>query len=311
MKPVQHQNKIRLIKNWLCRTCFCAVLMSSMWGCAVAPKRLFIKDLSTFFDAGIIISTKTGEAVSFDDLLADLSGVRVIYIGERHFDPAHHRIQLDIIKAVYKTHPNIVVGMEMFDQSYQHILNLWSAGELDQKTFLKKVHWYANWKYDFELYKGILEFIKQEKIRLVGLNVPFHIPPKIAVGGIENLSDDDRKHIPQNIDTSNEAHRAYVKKVFNQHRGTRIDNFDFFYEAQCVWEDTMAAAVALNLKDDMMIVIAGNGHIIRKFGIPDRAFRRTGAEFRTIFPATAGGEVESDYADYIWVTSREKPHPKK
>ena len=283
--------------------------MSLMCGCTVAPKRLFIKDSSTFFDAGIIISTKTGEAVSFDELMADLAGVRVIYIGENHFDPAHHRIQLDIIKAVYKTNPDIVVGMEMFDQTYQHILDLWSAGELDQKTFLKKVHWYANWKYNFELYKAILEFIQQEKIRLVGLNVPFHIPKKIALGGIENLLDDDRKHIPPNIDTSNDAHKAYVEKIYNQHRG--IDNFDFFYEAQCVWEDTMAASVALNMKDDLMIVIAGNGHIIRKFGIPDRAFRQTGADFRTIYPATAGNEVESDYADYIWVTSREKPHPKK
>ncbi len=117
MKQVQHQNKIRLLKKWLCRTCVCAVLMSLMWGCTVAPKRLFIKDSSTFFDAGIIISTKTGEAVSFDDLLADLSGARVIYIGEQHFDPSHHRIQLDIIKAVYQTHPNIVIVMEMFDQT--------------------------------------------------------------------------------------------------------------------------------------------------------------------------------------------------
>lgn len=310
MKQVQHQNKIRLIK-WLGRACFCAVLMSLMWGCTVAPKKLFIKDLSTSFDAGIIISTKTGEAVSFDDLLADLSGVRVIYIGERHFDPAHHRIQLDIIKAVYQTHPNLVVGMEMFDQTYQPILDIWSAGELDQKTFLKKVHWYANWKYNFELYKDILEFIKQEKIRLVGLNVPFHIPPKIAEGGVENLLDDDRKHIPPSIDTSNDAHRAYVEEIFNQHHGTRIDNFDFFYEAQCVWEDTMATSVALNMKDDLMIVIAGSGHIIRKFGIPDRAFRQTGADFRTIYPATAGDEAESDYADYIWVTSREPPPQKK
>jgi len=311
MKQVQHQNKIRLTKKWLCRACLCTVLMSLMWGCTVAAKRLFIKALSTFFDAGIIISTKTREAVSFDDLLADLSGVRVIYIGEQHSDPAHHRIQLDIIKAVYQTHPNIAVGMEMFDQTYQHILDLWSSGELDQKTFLEKVHWYANWKYNFELYKDILEFIKKEKIRLVGLNVPFHIPPKIAVGGIENLLDDDRMHLPQSIDTSNDAHRAYVEEIFNHHRATRIINFDFFYEAQCVWEDTMAAAVALNIKDDLMIVIAGNGHIIRKFGIPDRTFRQTGADFRTIYPATAGDEAESDYADYIWVTSRGKPHPKK
>jgi len=310
MQQVQHQNKIRLIK-WLCRTCVCATLLSLMWGCTVAPKRLFIKDLSTSFDAETIISTKTGEAVSFDELMADLAGVRVIYVGEQHSDPVHHRIQLDIIKAVYQTDPDIVVGMEMFDHTYQHILDLWSAGELDQKTFLQKVHWYANWKWNFELYKDILEFIKQEKIRLVGLNVPFHIPSKIALGGIENLLDDDRKHIPPNIDTSIDAHRAYVEKIYNHHRATKMDSFDFFYEAQCAWEDTMAASVALNMKDDRMIVIAGNGHIIRKFGIPDRTFRQTGADFRTVYPATAGNEVESDYADYIWVTSREKPHAKK
>jgi uncharacterized iron-regulated protein len=310
MQQVQQQHKIRLIK-WLCRTCVCAALLSLMWGCTVAPKRLFIKDLSTSFDAETIISTKTGEAVSFDELMADLAGVRVIYVGEQHSDPVHHRIQLDIIKAVYQTDPDIVVGMEMFDHTYQHILDLWSAGELDQKTFLQKVHWYANWKWDFELYKDILEFIKQEKIRLVGLNVPFHIPSKIALGGIENLLDDDRKHIPPNIDTSIDAHRAYVEKIYNHHRATKMDSFDFFYEAQCAWEDTMAASVALNMKDDRMIVIAGNGHIIRKFGIPDRTFRQTGADFRTVYPATAGNEVESDYADYIWVTSREKPHAKK
>jgi uncharacterized iron-regulated protein len=310
MQQVQHQNKIRLIK-WLCRTCVCTTLLSLMWGCTVAPKRLFIKDLSTSFDAETIISTKTGEAVSFDELMADLAGVRVIYVGEQHSDPVHHRIQLDIIKAVYQTDPDIVVGMEMFDHTYQHILDLWSAGELDQKTFLQKVHWYANWKWNFELYKDILEFIKQEKIRLVGLNVPFHIPSKIALGGVENLLDDDRKHIPPNIDTSIDAHRAYVEKIYNHHRATKMDSFEFFYEAQCAWEDTMAASVALNMKDDRMIVIAGNGHIIRKFGIPDRTFRQTGADFRTVYPATAGNEVESDYADYIWVTSREKPHAKK
>lgn len=311
MKRANYRTKMGFIKKRLGRTCFCVVLMSFIWGCAVAPKRLFIKDLSTYYDAGMIISTKTGAAVSFEDLLADLSRVGVIYVGEEHHNRTHHKIQLEVIKAVYKICPNVAVGMEMFDQTYQPILNLWSAGELDQGTFLQKVHWYANWKYDFELYKDVLEFIKDEKIRLIGLNIPFHIPPKIAVGGIENLSDEDKKHVPKTIDTSDAAHRAYVEQVFKQHRVPWMDNFDFFYQTQCVWEDTMASSVALNLKADMMIVLTGNGHIIRKFGIPNRVFRRTGTDFRTIFLATAGNEVESDYADYIWVTSREKTHPPK
>jgi hypothetical protein len=51
-----------------------------------------------------------------------------------------------------------------------------------------------------------------------------------------------------------------------------------------------------------MVVLAGNGHIQFKYGIPDRAYNRTGASFRTIYPAPAGDVVELDIADYIWVT---------
>jgi hypothetical protein len=32
-----------------------------------------------------------------------------------------------------------------------------------------------------------------------------------------------------------------------------------------MWEDTMAASVARNLEDDIMVVLAGSGHIIYKF----------------------------------------------
>jgi uncharacterized iron-regulated protein len=51
-----------------------------------------------------------------------------------------------------------------------------------------------------------------------------------------------------------------------------------------------------------MVVLAGNGHIQFKYGIPDRAYNRTGASFRTIYLAPAGDVVELDIADYIWVT---------
>ena len=307
MVSAKHQKLTNLFISWLCYLFCFSILMSFMGGCAVAPKKLLIKDLAASYNQGTIISTQTKAAVAFEDLITDLSKVRVIYVGEQHHDAAHHKIQLDIIKAVFKTHPDIAVGMEMFDQTYQPILNLWSAGELYQAAFLEKVHWYANWKFNFDLYKDILEFIRKKKLRLIGLNIPFHIPPKIAVGGFSNLSASDKKHLPKNIDTSNSAHRAYVEQVFKFHHVRGRTNFEYFYGAQCVWEDAMASAVARNIKNGKMVVLAGNGHIIRKFGIPDRAFRLTGAAFRTIYPATVGSEIESDYADYIWVTPANKP----
>jgi len=277
----------------------------------VAPRKLFIKDISKSFQSGTIIHTKTGMPVSFDDLMAHLLNVRVIYAGEQHVNPVHHEIQLRLIKELFRKYPNISVGMEMFDRTYQPILDLWSDGKLDKKTFLEKVHWYANWKFNDDLYSDILDFIKEHKIRLVALNIPPQIPPKIREGGIGNLSVEDKKHLPKKIVTSNAAHRAYMASIFKRHTFPKPVKFEYFYVAQCVWEDIMAESIALNLKDGIMIVLVGNGHIIHKFGIPDRAYGLTKAPFKTLYPAPAGGEAEFDFADYIWVTPSSKKHKGK
>jgi len=289
---------------------FLTACVNIMGGCAVAPKKLVVKDIPTPFEEGAIIDTRTGTSISYEALMTDIDDARIIYIGEQHTNQAHHEIQLKIIKTVCEKHPDIAVGMEMFDHTYQRVLDLWSAGELDQEKFLVKVHWYANWKYNYDLYGDILSYIKNKNIKLIALNIPFHIPPKIREGGIENLSDDDKRHLPADIDTSDAAHKAYVENIFKNHHFSKRIKFEYFYMAQCVWEDAMAASIAQNRNDELMIVLTGNGHIIRKFGIPNRAFRRTDVPFRTIYLAPVGNEIERDVADYIWVTTANKKRKK-
>lgn len=281
------------------------ILTAFLWGCHMAPvKKLQIKDMDQSFGEGAIIATGSGEPVSFEDLIEDLSSCRITYVGEKHTSAAHHKIQLKIIQAVYSKNPDMAVGMEMFDHTYQEVLDLWSAGKLDEAAFLRKVHWYANWRYDYALYRDILDFIKEHQIRLVALNIPGDITKKIRVGGIENLRDEEKKHLPKNIDLSYVAHRDYVQKVFEGHQHHFKGNVDFedFYAAQAVWEDIMAEMIADNLADSVMVVLAGNGHIQFKYGIPDRAFKQTGVSFRTVYLEPAGSQVERDIADYIWVT---------
>jgi uncharacterized iron-regulated protein len=279
-------------------------MLIGIGGCAVAPQKLNIKGQPDAFGEGTIFSIRKSAVVSFEGLLEDLQNSRVIYVGEKHTSPEDHRIQLEVIKALFLKFPNLTVGMEMFDHSYQEVLDQWSAGLLDQKEFIQKVHWYANWRYDFALYKDILEFIKDNRLRLVGLNIPNHIPPKIREGGIQSLRDDEKKYLPAQLELSNTSHRDYVQKVFEAH-GHHFKGeveFENFYAAQVVWEDGMAAAIAENLNNDVMVVLAGNGHIQFKYGIPDRAYKLTGAAFTTIYPASIGAEVEPDIADYVWVT---------
>jgi uncharacterized iron-regulated protein len=65
----------------------------------------------------------------------------------------------------------------------------------------------------------------------------------------------------------------------------------------------MADTIARHLSSGKMLVLAGNGHILRKFGIPNRAFKRTKAEYRTLYIAEAGGDIELSAADYIWISA--------
>jgi len=273
-------------------------------GCAVLPGAHKSEDLSKIFEPGTIISADTGMPITFEALVADLSRARVVYVGEAHTNPAHHEIQLKVIKALYADNPGLVVGMEMFDHTYQSVLDRWSAGELEQEAFLEKVQWSVNWGYNFELYQEILAFIKAKHIRLVALNLPNYIPPRVRVGGIANLTEADKQHLPEEIDLTNTEHRAYIQKIFGRHHAMIKANFEYFYQAQCVWEDTMAAAVARNLKDARMVVLTGNGHIIRKFGVPDRAYARCPAPFKTVYTAAEGSRTERDYGDYIWITTQ-------
>mgnify|MGYP000225524892 CR=1 FL=1 len=279
-----------------------ALMMLGIGGCAVTPKTLSIKDNPTRLMEHTILKTSTLSVVSQEQLFADLTDARVVYVGESHTNPAHHAIQLEVIKALEPTTANLTIGMEMFDDTYQPVLDQWTAGELDQNDFIKKTHWYANWRFNFDLYRDILEYAKEKGLRIIALNVPFHIPGKISVGGIASLSQDDRRHLPESIDTTDADHRAYVEKIFKMHTLRGRENFEYFYEAQCTWEDAMAEAVAENLGSGKMVVLAGNGHIIRKFGIPDRAFARSQAPFKTIYLAQVGNEAELSWADYLWVT---------
>jgi uncharacterized iron-regulated protein len=287
------------------RCCIGLVMFSLLGSCAGKSDKVVSPDTVKSIRPGTIISAETGKEVSFDKMLGDLNRHQITFVGEKHTSVSHHSIQLKIIQAAFKKNHSLVVGMEMFDRSYQPVLDLWSAGVLDEEAFLRKTHWYANWRYDFALYRDILLFIKQNKIKLVAINIPTYIPGRIRVGGIDSLSDSDKRYLPKEIDTTNSAHRDYAKATFEQHHFSSRTKFEDFYMAQCVWDEIMAESIASDLGNKKVIALMGNGHIQYKYGVPDRTYRRTSASFRTVYLAPAGDDVELAIADFIWITATE------
>ena len=187
-QPTQPKPQMTVQRLLLTLVALCGLFAG---GCAVTPKALTIRDNPPPLLENTILDTSTATVISREQLIAELSEVRVVYAGESHTNPSHHAIQLAVIKALAPTTPDLSIGMEMFDHSYQSVLDRWTAGELDESTFLQQTHWYANWRFDYGLYRDILEYAKEKKLRVVALNIPFQIPPKIRVGGIASLSPAD------------------------------------------------------------------------------------------------------------------------
>ncbi|MCF8026716.1 MAG: ChaN family lipoprotein, partial [Desulfobacteraceae bacterium] len=260
------------------------------------------------YPPGTIISAAASGTISFEQMIDDLADAGVVYVGETHTRDKDHEIQLKILRALHQRHPGLCVGMEMFSRPYQHVLDKWSARSLETKTFIRRVHWYANWKFDFDLYADLLEFIREHRVPLYGLNIAFHVPPKVAAGGLDSLLPEDAARLPARIDLSDSAHREYVREVFKGHQHRRLSNrqyeFEHFYQAQVLWEEVMAETVSDVRENRFMLVFAGNGHITHDFGIPARARRRTGIQFRTVMPIAAGSQTELSAADYLWITPK-------
>jgi uncharacterized iron-regulated protein len=281
------------------------LLLLVLTGCASVPRHIIVTTTNERFPVDTILNAKNGQPISYEALIEDLSDVRVVYVGEIHTNAEHHRIQQRIIEALHEQHGAITVGMEMFDHRYDPVLDEWRTGALDRAAFIEKTHWYvprSGWGFDFDLYAPIFETLKSRKISFVGLNVPFWIPSKISASGIANLLPDERRLIADRIDTDNAAHRAYVESVFNQNPHHGLKSFDYFYEAQCAWEDTMAESIARKLGEAPMVVVIGNGHIQYKYGVPERANARKPTPYRTVYLAPVGMQVDFALADYIWVT---------
>ncbi len=274
---------------------------------------------SVIFDRGTIASRKIGDSrrgmqmelreettavdisalKTLTDVIEAAAGKKIIYVGEYHDRFSHHNVEFEVIKSLYQRRLKIAVGMEMFQRPFQPALDDYIAGTIGEREFLKRSEYFQRWGFDYNLYKPILDFCRAEKIPVVALNMRREITEKVSRSGIDSLTGDEKKELPEQMDFSDDEYRKRLKDVFEEHKSSPEREFDFFYQAQVLWDETMAQSIDEFLRkhpDERMVVIAGGGHLSRGSGIPKRAFRRNGQGYAVIMN---DAEIERGIADYV------------
>jgi uncharacterized iron-regulated protein len=261
---------------------------------------------------GHIIHLKSGQILSFDGLIDDLLKSKIVFVGEIHDDPEHHLVQTQILYALLQRSPSVHVGFECLDVTGQQAANAYLSGRITEEDFLDAVTWDKSWGFGFQLYRTLFLAARGKADGLVALNAPRVVVSKVAKFGLGGLSQEEKKLIASEIDLGNIGHRTYLKEAFKRHPSFPPGHFDFFYEAQCVWEETMAERIAFYFRDKQgtMLIFCGNGHIIHRFGVPERVKRRMPLESITIVPLRmhAGMSIPLDTADYVWLTKDMRAH---
>ena len=251
-----------------------------------------------------------GSLPGIDAIIPELATKRVIFIGEVHNRYADHLNQLDIIRRLHAIHPNLVIGMEYFQQPFQKYLDEYSAGKINDYQLLKNTEYYSRWGYDFRLYAPILHYARENHIKLVALNLPEEITSQVGLHGLESLSPEQNAQIPKSIDRSNLEYKERLQFIYHMHAHGEVGSFEHFYDVQLLWDEGMAAQAARFLKghpNRPMVILTGDGHVQYKYGIPDRLLRRIKVSDSVVINNPGYG-ISPDMGDYL-LLSEEHPLP--
>lgn len=256
-----------------------------------------------------VVDGRTGQAIDEAALAARLRDARVIYVGEQHASPHDHAAQLQVLERVYAVDPSVGVGFEMLPHTKQPALDRYVAGVATAEAFVEEVDWKHTWGFPFGLYRPLFDFARAHGLPAVALNAPRELTKAVAKRGTEGLDAAQRQALPELV-PGPAAHRELVREAYGAHPHAGrfgAHRFERFYQAQLVWDETMAERVAQALSGPAapkrLVVVAGEGHT-RRFAIPERAARRGAAPYLTIVPVLdrdLDDALKDDVAELYWV----------
>lgn len=246
------------------------------------------------------IRVKDRRSIPVEQMIDEVLEARLILVGERHDVPAHHKLQLQVLKAVRAKGKPLAIGMEMFEGMSQELLNAWVAGVVSEKDLVAT--YVRDWRnLPWSLYREILVYARDHRIPVLALNAPRQLVQKVSSQGMGSLDAGDLRQLPEGVNAPvPESYLEFIRSTYPMHG----KNFRYLCEAQMLRNRVMARRIADYLtlnRYSTLVVLAGGGHVREKGGVPAELER---IPFKIILPPIPGmtiREVTPGDADYLLV----------
>jgi uncharacterized iron-regulated protein len=236
----------------------------------------------------VVVASPSGATTGWDGFINGLMAARIIAVGEKHDEASHHLVQAKVLAAVAERDADLVVGLEMVSQDQQQSLDDFRSGKMSEQDF--STWWKKNWGFDYAIYKPIFDAARAKKIKIFGLNAPIALVKAVAKKGLSGLSPTERAALPASIQESSDVrYRDFVKDSLSGHN-LPPEAMARMIEAQAVWNETMGAKAAELSVTSRVLVVAGQGHMLWRAGIPESAARRGAGPAAVVLPYPLDGE---------------------
>lgn len=277
------------LRRYLVSVFFLQVLSLSSAACA------------TSHPAGIY-DGRSGQPTRLEHVLGGVQPGQAVIVSENHGFAHHHRNQVSVLRHIASRMPKVSVGMELFDLTQQEAVDKFLSGAMAEAEFLQVIGWKG---LAFSHYREQVLFPRQSAGATVALNAPRALTGAVARKGLSGLSEEERRLLPPGFTLGNEIYRERFAKMMGEH--VPPDKIQNYFEAQSVWDETMAWRAGEFLRarpDQVLVIIVGDFHAAFGGGLPDR-LRARGVAVGAVI-----SQINRDELDLPSLAEAIGPHPR-
>ncbi|MBF0160938.1 MAG: ChaN family lipoprotein [Magnetococcales bacterium] len=228
------------------------------------------------------IAHADGQLLSANALLEKMLDAQVIYLGEQHDNPYHHRLQLAIVEQLIARGKRPVIGFEFFSQAQTGWLMHYTVGKPSAFVLPKatdpgeRLRAQLGWetREDWSHYFPLIQLARQHKLSVFGADLPDGLRVRLTRGGLADLSPIEKASwSPTGF--VNEPYRLLMRQhLASSHCGMAPDALlDRLYETWVARNDAMARAITLvhaQQTDAPVVMVLGAGHVAHDMGVYER-----------------------------------------
>lgn len=214
----------------------------------------------------------SGEPLSLEKLVASVSPGSTLFLGELHGVSKVAEGQVEILKELRRQGHGLNVAMEFFPRKDQGFVDQFLNGTLTEALFLSSIGWPK--ATDFSHYRQQVTFpLPTQGERTLAINASRALTSIVAKRGLDGLSQEERKQLPPGFQV---GRPEYYERFREAMEGGHIDESAMrrYFEAQSVWDETMAWSLIEAHSLKTTVVVVGEFHVGYGGGLPYQMAQR-------------------------------------